>query len=137
MKLRNLVAAKAAVIAVLAFLTGSATAEPVNLRYVERPLNDPEVAMMWADRLDEAGPVGQYQPWATVARVRFDGTRELTISQLWSGPDCGITDCPIRVFEDDRLLATFMACSEDGHHVVSDDARLLTACGNVHPTNRR
>lgn len=126
-------------IAAAALAPVAATAADYEIRYSEVSPSDAEARQIWTDELPGT-PIGRYPAWVMSAHVTFDNGRVITVQQLWSGESCGSSQCPVRVWEGGRQIASFMACGNDASiskHMISDDARLITACGEVFRTNRR
>jgi hypothetical protein len=122
---------------VIAAVAPGAQASGIKLNYVEKSLSDPIVREIWADKIGEAEKLGSYAPWAMVAEVtRPDGSK-VYVSQLWAGNACSMKECPVRIFQNGELAASFMACDATDSHVLSSTATSLLACDSAFPTGIR
>jgi len=113
-----------------------AAAETI-LKYEVVPLSRADARRMWTKEAPDATGIGDYAPWAMVARVQYEDGQSLTITQLWSNRHCGVSACPFKVFQGDELVAEDDACSEPDHHAISEDARVIRACSKLIRTNRK
>lgn len=123
--------------AVVAAMAPGAEAAGIKLNYVEKPMSDKLVRQIWGELANSATPLGSYAPWALVATVtRSDGS-QFHVSQMWSGDMCGAKDCPVRIFQDGEVTASFMACDAAEFHELNSSGSMMFACDGVQSTGIR
>jgi len=127
--MRRVLLAAAALLAATAAQAGE-----IRLKYMNTPLGNSSAQALWKDEAKGATPIGSHRPWALIANVDLGG-RTLTVTQLWSARHCGAYTCPVKVFEGDRLLLDDMICDDWDQHTITDDGRLLIACGTLYRIN--
>jgi hypothetical protein len=103
-------------------------ADPIKLEYHDVALTSPEAVAIWGDRIaDAANPVRP--PGVSIADVSAGG-RDFQVSMFFSDT-CGPMYCPVRVFEDGKVVDEFLACRNISMHEVSESGRALLACDDI------
>lgn len=120
--------------AALGLMTAATQAEQVKLKYKDVPLTDPEAIRLWESEIEEANRFRE--PRVYIAKADIGNGRILTVTQLDSAMHCSAYECPVRVFEGDKLLTEESACPAWKNHALADEGRLLIACSAVVRTNR-
>jgi len=137
MTFRQKLLAYSAVATAIAGLSQGVSAEMVKLDYHDVPLSDPIASKMWKDEIPEASNLGQYSPWAVIAKVNIPGKGEVYVGQLWSGSHCGAHDCPVKVMQNDEILLNVMGCDDTDEHSLNASGSTLFLCDMAYPTNVR
>lgn len=137
MTFRQKLLAYSSIASVIAAIPNGVSAQMVSLDYHEVPLSDPVARQMWKDEISDAKPLGQYSPWAVIAKVKLPNKQEFYVGQLWSGSHCSVKDCPVKVMQGNEILLDVMGCDNTDEHALNESGNTLFLCEMAYPTNAK
>lgn len=135
MTFRQKLLAYSTLAAAAAFVANGVSAQMTMLEYHDVPLTDPIAKKMWKDEIPDATALGQYSPWAVIAKVKVPGKEDFYVGQLWSGSHCSVRDCPVKVMQGDEVLLDVMGCDNTDEHGLNESGSTLFLCDMAYPTN--
>jgi hypothetical protein len=114
----------------------SIAADDVRIDYTEYSLDSDVAKRYWSDALPSAQKIGELDPAVYVGEFK-NGDVELTVTMLGAMSICGMSECPVRIYQGDDLRAELSACYNTGTHSVSPSGYFFSACDNVFATRRK
>ncbi|WP_310622271.1 hypothetical protein [Flexibacterium corallicola] len=119
----------------LSLLTVSAPyAQPLSIPivYEQFSQNTPEALKYWGkSAMDAEGTL--VSPSIFVGNVPV-GSILLTVTMLAAPSVCGLNECPVRIFKDDKMLASFNSCDNVMFHSLSQSGYFFRGCDDIYPT---
>ncbi|MTH94973.1 hypothetical protein [Roseibium sp. RKSG952] len=134
---KRLVAATMLVSAVSLFAPGIA-ADDVKIDYTQYPLESKVAELYWSDHLEQARKSyeGQASPYVYVGEFKRDED-VLTVTMLGAESVCGMTTCPIRIFNGAKKIADLDMISNMDFHAASPSGRFISDGDGVFFTGLR
>lgn len=121
--------------AVSAFAPG-VSADEVRVDYVEHALDSEAAKKYWSDMIPSAEKSENLTPAVYVGEFK-SGDTELTVTMLGAMSVCGLSECPVRIYQGDDLRAELTACYNTETHSVSPSGHFFSACDYVFATRRK
>lgn len=109
---------------------GIAFASEIKLEYAKKSIDSKIAEKLWGDELPNVSKQGEYDPSILVASYNtINGKVVVTILDAMS--HCGLNECPVRVFRDDKLVVDTNVCSNTDFHSRNTSGSLFIACDNI------
>lgn len=131
----KLIAYSAAASCLFATLPVTGEAGNIQLNYKEVPFDSPQAKHLWGDRLEGAEMMSGH-PIIEVADIEKDGVK-LQISLLYASNMCNMNSCPIRIFQEGKMIDESFGCYNTSMHSVADSLRAMAACDKVIMIDRK
>lgn len=135
-RLRHLPFAALALLALPA-IAATMAEPPISIPYKDASLKDPVVAAYWADYLPDIQKAGDGREKVWVGKIQVEGGPDMVFTYLQSNVFCGMQNCPVRLFEDDKLVQEFDVCTAPSDEQVTSDGLQLISCGVIHDISRQ
>ena len=70
-------------------------------------------------------------------KIQVEGGPDMVFTYLQSNVFCGMQNCPVRLFEDNKLVQEFDVCTAPADEQVTSDGLQLISCGIIHDISRQ